>query len=274
MRLLIIFFLLFNFSCTHKAFPTRKAIIIKQWHASAGVSTQDIEASKKMPQYQNQKEIYDYLVKSLDTNKKSLLIAEGCESGKEVDQNFAPSFNGWNMPSLTKIKSQDNYSDIVTSLPLKFKAKYTENVRVLCADNEALMKKNQLALSDARGFLGFYMRLKQSSSDRNKFASYKKALEETQGKEIADPIHYTKTQTINSLNLFNHYVQQRNLSFVEIIKKNIHNNPILIVGGLHVKDLIKQLRAEGIETEVMTPKGYPVASETLGDDLLNELEGH
>jgi hypothetical protein len=52
------------------------------------------------------------------------------------------------------------------------------------------------------------------------------------------------------------------------IKKHLKENPIMIVGGLHAKDLIQRLEADGIQTEIVTPNGYPESSERLGEDLL------
>jgi hypothetical protein len=272
MRLLVLLTLALTFSCAHKPVQTGKVIIIKQWHPSPSVDTRNIQASKSIPQYQNQKDIYDYLSNRVKTQKANLLIVEGCESGKEIDESFQQSFNGWNMASLSKASSSGDYEDIVTALPLKLKAKFPKEVTALCADNESLLKKNQLAISDARGFIGFYVRLKQNTADPKKFLTYKKALEETQKIEVADPIGYSKSQTIKSLENFNHYMQQRNALFARAIKKHLNENPILIVGGLHAKDLVNQLKAEGIETEVITPKGYPESSEKLAEDLMKELE--
>lgn len=272
MRFLVLLALVLAFSCSHKpAQITGKAIIIKQWHPSPSIDTRNIQTSKSIPQYQNQKDIYDYLSKRIKAHKTNLFIVEGCESGEEIDENFQASYNGWNMTSLTKASPSENYDEIVTALPLKLKAKFPKKVTALCADSESLIKKNQLAISDARGFMGFYARLKQNTADSKKFAIYKKALEETQKVEVADPISYSKDYAIKSLKSFNHYVQERNILFAQAIKKHINENPILIVGGLHAKGLIDLLKAEGIETEVITPKGYPESSENLAEDLMKEL---
>ena len=272
MHFLVLLTLAFTFSCSHKSSYSGKVTIIKQWHASPGVDTRNIQASKSMPQYENQKEIYDYLKNRIKTQKINFLIVEGCESGIEINENFQQSFNGWNMLSLEKASLNKNYDDIVTALPLKLKAKFPKEVTALCADNESLLKKNQLAISDARGFIGFYFRLKEHAADSHKFLTYKKALEGTQKIEIVDPIGYSKDHTIKSLENFNLYIQQRNTLFAEAIKKNINKNPILVVGGLHSTDLINQLKTEGIEIEVITPKGYPDSSEKIVQVLLKQLE--
>ncbi len=150
MHFLVLLTLAFTFSCSHKSSYSGKVTIIKQWHASPGVDTRNIQASKSMPQYENQKEIYDYLKNRIKTQKINFLIVEGCESGIEINENFQQSFNGWNMLSLEKASLNKNYDDIVTALPLKLKAKFPKEVTALCADNESLLKKNQLAISDAR----------------------------------------------------------------------------------------------------------------------------
>lgn len=273
MRISLCFAFFLLFSCSHKSsLKTGKVTIIKQWHPSASLDTTDIDASKKIPQYDNQKRIYDYLTKMLKPKKTNLLIVEGCESGTEIDSNFQIQFNGWSMTSLAKLSNDDRYGDIVTSLPMKIKAKFPEKIRALCGDNDIFLKKNLLAISDARGFIGFYLRLKEAISNPKKFAIYKQALEETQKSQIQDPIQYTKKRTKQSLEEFDLYIKKRNSIFTQIIKKNIQENPILIIGGLHTKDLIKQLKTEGIETEVITPTGYPESSEKLIDNLLNELD--
>ncbi len=271
MKISLFLAITFFTACSNKV-PTRgKVLIIKQWHPSAGLDTTNIRASTQTPQYQNQKEIYDYLSKKIESKKHSFLIAEGCESGKAIDENFHPTFNGWSMSSLSEALKHEDYDDIVTSLPMKLKTKYPREVTALCGDSEDLLIKNQIAISDARGFFGFYLRLKQSMSDSKKFALYKNALEETQKAKIDNPIDYTKAKAMKSLEEFNFYIKQRNAHFAQMIKTNIHKNPVLIIGGLHAEDLIIQLENLGIEKEVMVFKSYPESSEKLTENLIYEL---
>lgn len=270
MRFLL--FLLIMTSCAQKPFSKEGQVtIIKQWHPSPKTDTRDITLSKSFPQYVNQKDIYDRLEKKVKKNKHLFLLAEGCES-QEITSHFDKTFNGWNMETLSKASSQSTYSDILTMLPMKLKAKHQEQVTAICADDEALMEKNQLALSDARGFLGFYLRLRQIKNSPKSFARYKEALEETQKQKINDPITYSKEKALESLQLFKEYVKERNVVFLEHIKKHLDKNPVVVIGGLHARDLSDLLKAENIPVKVITPKGYPEANEKLPQELMKELQ--
>jgi hypothetical protein len=130
------------------------------------------------------------------------------------------------------------------------------------------MQENNLAISEARGYIGFYLRLLQNRNSPQKFSSYKKALEETEKKLIENPLEHARSGTISSIERFQSLIKKRNDLFLMQIKKHLKENPIMIVGGLHAKDLIQRLEADGIQTEIVTPNGYPESSERLGEDLL------
>lgn len=275
MRLLVLGLIFISFSSCATKKPKSAGIvtIIKQWHTSPSTSTLDIEASRKMPQSVNQRDIYLSLDKLINKDIHITLLAEGCESGTEVNEDFPETFNGWNYQNLRASMDSENYEFILTMLPLKIKAKHPDHAFVLCADSDELLKKNQLAISDAKGFIGFYARLKQSELiDEKKFSLYHKALEESQGITIPYPIQYAKEKTIQALDNFKKYIGMRNDIFVQTIKNNINQNPIIIIGGLHVTDLVEKLNKANIQNHVLTPEGYPLSNETLIEDLRKELK--
>ena len=249
-----------------------KVTIIKQWHASATTSTLDIAAAKLMPQYANQKEIYDHLAKPLNEGKRLLLLAEGCQAEKKIDLSFNKKFNGWSMPLLSKARDSQNYGDILTALPMKLKAKYPTLVTVICADDQKLMKMNQTAFSDARGFIGFFLRLKEHQNDPKKYAVYHRALEEAQRKKIDDPMEFSREQAIESINHFKTLIEMRNQLFLAAIVKYLPHRPTVIIGGLHAQGLMNMLSDNQVPAEILTPVAYPISSEALPQQLLEELQ--
>lgn len=277
MRLLCLLLILLSMnSCSSKKKIERTGTItiIKQWHLSPGVQTTDINASTRLPQAINQKDIYQSLEKIIQKNINLTLVVEGCETGEEINEKFSKYYNGWNYESLRNISNQENYVDVLTMLPLKIKAKYPEKINAICSDSEELMRNNQLAISDAKGFIGFYARLKQTElMDEKKFTIYHKALEESQNNiTIPYPIQFTKDKTLDSLIRFKRMIEARNDLFIKTLKDNLELNPVIIIGGLHAKDLIEKIERENIKYQVLVPEGYPSQNESLIEDLKKELK--
>lgn len=262
--------LLILFSCSQLTKKPQKVTIIKQWHLSARTMTQDIEGSIKLPQFENQSEIYQFLRRRVENKDKLFLLVEGCED-RRIDDQFQTAYNGWTFKTLKEASKGNSFDKILTFLPLKLKARFPEEVTAECADNEKLMQENNLAISEARGYIGFYLRLLQNQNSPKKFSFYKKALEETEKKLIENPLEHARSGTISSIERFQSLIKKRNDLFLTQIKKHLKENPIMIVGGLHAKDLIQRLEEDGIQTEIITPNGYPETSERLGEDLLKVI---
>ena len=140
-RLYIVFFLISPFVYAQKIY------LLKQWHLSPRVETLDIEISKKIAQYPNQYDLYQKSTDLIQNKNVKIVLSEGCEKS-EIDKSFLQKFNGWTFLSLEKIKNAKNYSDILTLLPLKLGVYWGDTVKTVCVDDESLIQKSQLMLTE------------------------------------------------------------------------------------------------------------------------------
>lgn len=254
-------------SCSRKG----KVYIIKQWHLSPSESTIDIEKSKDLPQYDNQIDIYNKSLKLIVDGSK-IVIAEGCEG--EIESKFAPKFNGWGMQDLIQRKEKHDFVDILAPVPMKLKAFYGDKLKVVCGDNIELIKKNNLAFSDTKAFSGFFQRLSYyQDNDLKSYHKYLMAFKNVVSLKDGDnPILIAKNKAMKSLNQFGQYVESRNLFFLKKIIAEIKNNPIVIIGGLHIPGIVKKLKEEKIEYEVITPVDYPKNEYGIFSELKKSLD--
>jgi len=240
--------------------------IYKQWHLLAKNNTLDIEKSKALPQYKNQKFIYNSLNKLISKKTVKAVISEGCEG--EINKNFLSTYNGWNYKNLESEKDTKRFIDILTLVPLKLEVKYKENLLTICGDNLDLIEKNGLASSDLNAFTGYYSRLKQfKNTDARKYKLYKDSLLEGLTEEVKNPVEYSRLKAKESLNSFKKYVQIRNDHFVKAIIENIDKNPAVIIGGVHLPDLKKKLTDKKVKFKVMEVEGYPENSDKIFDEI-------
>jgi len=263
--------LIFLFSCSHKPNLAGTVTLIKQWHASPSTQTTDVTASRDLPQYKNQKEIYDYLVSEIESKGAITLLVEGCQAELPVEKGFV-AVNGWSYDLLKGYSSRRDYADIITSIPLKLRAKYPKQVKAICADDMKLIAANQRALSDAKGNLGFYIRLTEAKPGSVMFKRYHQALVEAHNIKTADPINSALQQGRLELAKFRKYLSERNTLFLKMLVKYRAENPILVVGGLHTEELMEELTLAQIETNLITPDDYPEESERVLLDLETALQ--
>lgn len=247
--------------------------LLKQWHLLPKVQTQDIELSKKLAQYTSQKDVYLKVMDLIKNNKVKYLLAEGCEND-EINQNFKLSFNSWSYLSLKKLAKQSSYDDIMTHIPLKVEVLQDKNVKTLCVDNLKLIEMHQLALSDVRAYVGFFIRLKEfkEKKDEKNFEKYVSSLLSSEElKSVKDPLEYAKEKSFESLEKLQKINTEREKTIFENIKgikTEKDENVALVVGGLHVSSLEKMIQAMGSHVEVFTPVGY-VESDA---DLIGKLK--
>lgn len=266
MKILIFFSLL----VIHSPFLYSKEnfiTIVKQRHLSPKDKTLNIEKSKSLKAYENQKDIYLYLKKRLSQKTSKLIISEGCQG--EITHRFSENFNGWTYGKLKKMKDSPKFDDILTLTPLKVKAYFGKKAKVLCGDNNRLLKRHAEVFSDLRGFTFFYIRLKESINKKPKiYEKYAKALFDKLGaKKNQNALDYAKSKANENLKSFKKIINKRNNSFLNAAKGHLKSNPIIVIGGLHAKDLELRLKKKGIKTIVYTPKGYNPFQENAVQDL-------
>ncbi len=251
-----------------------KAYILKQWHLSPSVKTSDIEKSKQNSQFQSQKETYLMAKKMIQHGQVNLVIAEGCEN--EITLSTLTNFNGWTMKKLAEYKDDPVYDDILAPIPMKLKVLYPK-LKVICGDDLKLIKKNQLAMSDLRGFFGFYTRLLENLHKKPLvFENYASELSKLYPNAVGDdPIGFAREKSIVSLKSFTDYIHKRNDSFAKVVSQNVKSESLIIIGGLHAEDLKTKLSSK-VPTEILVAGDYPEKDkeylEIVQDLLSKKLE--
>lgn len=242
----------------------QEVTIIKQWHLSPGANTENIFKSKEMPQFQNQKDIYEKLA---DKTLKGpvTVITEGCAGEVKKTNHY-----GWSEEKLKAKISNADYPDILAFLPLKLTLKFPDKVVAVCADDDVLMKQNQIAFSDIRGFLGYYTRLKEfKGKDQKKFELYEKSLFEKEKEKIGkvDAVKYAQSKAVEKIEEAKGLIERRNEKIMASIEASLSSSPYVIVGGLHAKGLSDKLKSKQIKFSIVTPSGYQEKDEKLFDEL-------
>lgn len=267
MRVLLIYLtLMLLFGCGEE----NQIHIFKQWHLSPKDKTTDIQKSTQLKQFENQLDIYKSLASLIEKGEVKLILAEGCES--KIKLSDSELFNGWSMKSLAKYKDSKDFDKIMAPIGMKLKVKYP-NLKVLCGDNLELIKENQKAMSDLRGYSSFYFRLVEyQKSDAKKFDLYKKQLQSLFPKTTIEfPIKFALEKSIASLKMFERLIEERNLKFQRLARKHYQKNPAIIIGGLHTNDLRRRFDELKLNYKVYTPKGYENDELKLLDQLKENL---
>jgi len=262
-----LFLLVFLFSCTSRE---KELIIIKQWHIDSNINTADINQSIKFPQHINQKDIYLYLVDKINAGTINAIISEGCEG--EITKDYKLAFNSWDLNKLKNLNF-DDLENTLTLVPLKLKAKFKDKIKVFCGDNETLIKEHQLALSDIRGYYGYYLRLNQyKNTNKKEYNVYLKSLENIEKQEIKNPIEYLVDKIKTSFENYNNILKERNSYFVSVIKNHKNKyNQALVIGGMHYDDLVEKLKQDNIKYTTYVPNGYDENIEHLLKEIINDI---
>lgn len=247
-----------------------KVYLYQQWHLLGKIKTQDIEKSKGLPQYTNQKFIFTHIDNLIAKNKLEIVIAEGCQG--KIDENFLTSFNGWNYQSLLKFTEKKEYADILGHIPLKLEAKYKERLLSLCGDDEKLIQDHGMAFSNARAFIGYYTRLKEfkKKKDQKRFKLYADSM--LDGKTIQDPVGYAREEAKKNLNQVKKLIHQRNQSFLRVIETHKDKNLAVVIGGLHLDHLEGLIKKSKIDYEIVPVTGIPKDSKKLFERLEQSLQ--
>lgn len=249
---------------------SEEVTIIKQWHLSPGQQTLDTEASKKLPQFTNQRAIYDKILKMAESGKVITVISEGCEG----DVNKANHY-GWDLEKLENKKASSEFADILAFTPVKLKVKLGSKVKIVCSDSDELMKKNSLAFSNLRAFSGYYSRLKQfKDKDKKNYSAYEESLFSKQKDKIGkvDAINYAREKALESIGEIKKYIDERNQKIIENAKALLGEDPVVIVGGLHAKGLVEEMKKKNIKFNVFVPDGYREEDEGLLQSLESQFK--
>lgn len=245
-------------------------VLIPQWHLSPGQNTKNLR--QNLPQAQNQLSIYGQLSDWVESQNIQIVIAEGCEG--VIDQGMKTSFNGWSLADLQSLSDVD-LDRSLTHVGMKLKAKFKDQLQVICGDDLSLIKKHQLVLSDIRGLFGFKIRIDQFKKDKVRRQAYLQNVKEL----LKLPKNLNEQETINALhshlesklNDFDDLTKKRNLSFTNTVKK-ADRRVAIVIGALHVKDLREQLQQQGYATQVFTPIGLDESGDQLTQRLKDMLK--
>ncbi|MDA8792011.1 hypothetical protein N9N67_02125 [Bacteriovoracaceae bacterium] len=268
-RLNLLFLLIFLFaSCSEEE---RTVALLGQWHLLSKASTIDIEKGKSLAQFPNQTSIYLMLKEWIEQKKIDTILAEGCEG--ELTSNFKPNFNGWTFESLKSKSKDQNYSAIMTHIPLKLKAEFGDKIKVICADNLDTIRHHQSLFSDLKGYFGFYTRIKQSlNGDKKKGKAYLSALEDNEKKTIAQPLAYLKKKIVKLVNDENEMIKKRNELFLNQIDKYSSRKVAVVIGYRHLAHLNNQLKEKKIKTFIPQILVDTLPEEDLIQELLSKLK--
>lgn len=255
----------------------QKIYVLKQWHLPPKVDTTEIATAIKLVQYKNQKDLYQKVSALIEKSSVKVLLSEGCEK-VEIDKSFTTKFNGWDYAQLEKTKNKKSYVDILTLLPLKVEAVYTDKVKTLCVDNDELIHKSQLALSDIRAYVGYASRLEEfrQKKDQVSFDRYAKSvLTPEQIAKKVDALKVAKEMALIAVEEFEEINKSREEKFVENIvalKMNPKDSVALIIGGVHAENLSNDLKKLKWIVEMYTPSGYVDNDKGLLEEVKRKLQ--
>lgn len=245
-------------------------MIIKQWHLAPTTVTKGFK--EKYPHERNQTAIYKSLADSVKKKKVDLIVSEGCEG--EVTSEFKPLFNGWDYESLHKVAQTKGYEKILTLVPLKLKARFGDDVTVLCGDSEALIQEGNLHLSNLRGWMGFWTRLNEKyTDDRGKLYADAAAelLKVPKTTPVPELLKQINARLKEELTEFKTSLNKRNDQFVATLKGQKFKTAAIVIGGAHADDLKTKLQAAGLGCDVFEPPGYQREAEQLISEFESSL---
>lgn len=254
--------------------------IIPQWHLSPNTqTTNSFSSSSKLPQYQNQQEIFIKVSELIKNKQINNLIIEGCEGDLENNQNV--KFNGWSLVDLKKeLQTQKSIDPIITNVGFKLYAAnenmiIENHIEVKCGDNIDLLKKNQLSLSEIRGLMGFKIRINDSKLnkiDKEKYLVTIKQLLSLPANTSLNELNSTIDLKINSeYENFKSLLEQRNESFLKMIQK-MNGKTVLVIGALHVDGIKNSISKQPIQTSIWWPEGINKADLELLEVLSRKLK--
>ncbi|MDR3606664.1 MAG: hypothetical protein P4M08_04690 [Oligoflexia bacterium] len=248
--------------------------IFKQWHLSPSINTKDASPVPAPPQEKNQTAIYRQLDRWIREQSLKEIYAEGCSG--ELKSDSGVSFNGWKIADLKKVSDKESYPGILTSVPLKLEAKYGGSLHVKCGDDEALVRENNLAFSDARGAIGFMTRLSQYKDDPERVKIYLdgaiEAYKMQRNTTVSEAISRTKAELRKAIERVRSAIDRRNKRLFDAIRASHEKDVAVVFGGMHAAGLANLLKQEKLSCAVIEPVGYQDDEEKLMARLTEELD--
>jgi hypothetical protein len=239
--------------------------VVKQWHLSPKDNTKGFK--DKYPQEKNQTAIYKVLNEKVKSGDVTLVVAEGCEG--EINGEFKPMFNGWDMKSLAAYRERKEFPKILTNVAMKLETRHGEKVLTMCGDDDALIKEGNLRLSNLRGWSGFLNRFETLDSEA--VAPYAEVAAKTLKVKVGTPVPELqakiKEEIRNDVRRLLDSFNERNAGFVKVLEAQDFKEAAVILGGLHAADLKFRLETAGLNCEILEPPGYARDSENLIRDF-------
>jgi hypothetical protein len=249
--------------CQPAARPLKQAkqvLFFKQWHLAPKTLTTDIESSKKLPQYLNQKELYEQVDAWIVQKKVSALIAEGCPYPRAVSLDSPENFNGWTVSSLSARSGQSDYADVLTNVAFKLEAKWKSVLIASCGDDEDASKNGSLAFSDGRGVVGFLSRLEQYRNDPDHARTYLDGVIEiyhlSPSTTVEQAIHHLNLELKKVVDSIEKWTEARNEKLVRAILANPNPVIVTVFGGAHASGVKTLLEKNGIGCTILEPVDY------------------
>ncbi len=238
--------------------PSKHVTLFKQWHLPPGLSTREKVDSKPLPQEKNQTAIFNQLDQWVVKKQITEVYAEGCVG--ELDETSNLNLNGWTIADLKSQLKQPNYPQLLASAPMKIEAKHAQGVRTICADDEKLIREGNLALSDARGILGFLTRLEQHKNEQVRAKTYLDGVIELYKlpakTTVSQAVQKLKTELKSSVQRLKTSLEKRNAVAVEKIKGSKEKDVAVVYGGMHAAGILKLLEKAGLGCSIVEPIGY------------------
>ncbi|MBK9294571.1 MAG: hypothetical protein IPM57_09020 [Oligoflexia bacterium] len=238
--------------------------VFKQWHLLPSDNTKEFP-DKVYPQRENLTSIYKQLNKWVSEEVVKTVFAEGCTG--EMTLLFDTKFNGWSMSDLQAKSESENYQKIIGHVPMMIEAKYGDKVKTVCGDDEGLIKDQNLLFSDLRAAIGFLTRLEKFEKYPEKQKPYLEAIQKAyglnrklKGESARD---FLKSEIKKLISKIEKGIVQRNKSFMKAVLNTSFDNAVMVIGGIHAKDIKNQLQKNKINCTVVEFKGYDYEEEEL-----------
>ncbi len=257
-------------SCKTAAKDAPYVMVVKQWHLPPQTVTKGFK--ERYPHEKNQSAIYISLVDKMKAKKLDLVVSEGCEG--EINDEFAPVFNGWSIYDLKKIAQTKSFQKTLAPIPMKLEARFGDKLDTFCGDNEKLIQEGNLRLSNLRGWAGYYGRLMEKDEPEKKQPFVESAaalLKESKDSTPEQLLPKIKEKLKSELEAFNKSLADRNDLFVKTLQGHTFKNAAIVIGGLHANNLKDKIEAAGFGCDIWEPMGYAREDEQLISEFQKAL---